>query len=188
MKADNFVIAVGGRPKFPKEVSYLNISQSIYKVVTFSIPFPNIILNGWFIVDWDGVGFLVTPKQVLIISAAGCVFLCPWGRIEVILVRFVRGLVSIMRASKDAIVIVFFFVCLFFFSRPLPGQGFLKINSFLRAMKCLCWHAWFLEMLNFFFHFIHRLIGSKSFLCLFVRELFLCSNPLQYFLSRFLVP
>lgn len=77
MKADNFVIAVGGRPKFPKEVSYLNISQSIYKVVTFSIPFPNIILNGWFIVDWDGVGFLVTPKQVLIISAAGCVFLCP---------------------------------------------------------------------------------------------------------------
>ena len=32
-----------------------------------------------------------------------------------ILVRFVRGLVSIMRASKDAIVIVFFFVCLFFF-------------------------------------------------------------------------
>ena len=30
-----------------------------------------------------------------------------------ILVRFVRGLVSIMRASKDAIVIVFF--CLFFF-------------------------------------------------------------------------
>ena len=180
MKADNFVIAVGGRPKFPKEVSYLNISQSIYKVVTFSIPFPNIILNGWFIVDWDGVGFLVTPKQVLIISAAGCVFLCPWGRIEVILVRFVRGLVSIMRASKDAIVIV----CFFFFS----GKGFLKLNSFLRAMKCLCWHAWFLEMLNFFFHFIHRLIGSKSFLCLSVRELFLCCNPLQYFLSRFLVP
>ena len=31
-----------------------------------------------------------------------------------ILVRFVRGLVSIMRASKDAIVIVFFF-CLFVF-------------------------------------------------------------------------
>ena len=57
-----------------------------------------------------------------------------------ILVRFVRGLVSIMRASKDAIVIVFF-LFLFFFSRPLPGQGFLKINSFLRAMKCLCWHA-----------------------------------------------
>ena len=53
-----------------------------------------------------------------------------------ILVRFVRGLVSIMRASKDAIVIVFFF-----FSRPLPGKGFLKLNSFLRAMKCLCWHA-----------------------------------------------
>ena len=50
-----------------------------------------------------------------------------------ILVRFVRGLVSIMRASKDAIVIVFFF----FFS----GKGFLKLNSFLRAMKCLCWHA-----------------------------------------------
>lgn len=76
----------------------------------------------------------------------------------------------------------------FFFSRPLPGKGFLKLNSFLRAMKCLCWHAWFLEMLNFFFHFIHRLIGSKSFLCLSVRELFLCCNPLQYFLSRFLVP
>ena len=73
MKADNFVIAVGGRPKFPKEVSYLNI----YKVVTFSILFPNIILNGCFIVDWDGVGLLVTPKQVLTISAAGCVFLCP---------------------------------------------------------------------------------------------------------------
>ena len=53
MKADNFVIAVGGRPKFPKEVSYLTISQSIDKVVTFNIPFPNIILNGWFIVDWD---------------------------------------------------------------------------------------------------------------------------------------
>lgn len=161
MKADNFVIAVGGRPKFPKEVSYLNISQSIYKVVTFSIPFPNIILNGWFIVDWDGVGFLVTPKQVLIISAAGCVFLCPWGRIEVILVRFVRGLVSIMRASKDAIVIVFFF----FFS----GKGFLKLNSLLQAMKCLCWHAWFLEMVNFFFHFIHRL---KIFSLPFCQEAF----------------
>ena len=117
MKADNFVIAVGGRPKFPKEVSYLNISQSIYKVVTFSIPFPNIILNGWFIVDWDGVGFLVTPKQVLIISAAGCVFLCPWGRIEVILARFVRGLVLIMRASKDAIVIGFFFFPNLFLAR-----------------------------------------------------------------------
>lgn len=165
MKADNFVIAVGGRPKFPKEVSYLNISQSIYKVVTFSIPFPNIILNGWFIVDWDGVGFLVTPKQVLIISAAGCVFLCPWGRIEVILVRFVRGLVSIMRASKDAIVIGFFF----FLSKPLPGKGFLKLNSFLQAMKCLCWHAWFLEMLNFFFHFIHRL---KIFSLPFCQEAF----------------
>ena len=49
-----------------------------------------------------------------------------------ILVRFVRGLVSIMRASKDAIVIVFFF---------FSGKGFLKLNSFLRAMKCLCWHA-----------------------------------------------
>ena len=66
-----------------------------------------------------------------------------------ILVRFVRGLVSIMRASKDAIVILFFlvffcfFFCffLFFFSRPLPGKGFLKLNSFLRATKCLCWHA-----------------------------------------------
>ena len=60
-----------------------------------------------------------------------------------ILVRFVRGLVSIMRASKDAIVIVFFclFFFLVFFSRPLPGKGFLKLNSFLRAMKCLCWHA-----------------------------------------------
>ena len=52
-----------------------------------------------------------------------------------------------------------FFFCLFvFFSRPLPGKGFLKLNSFLWAMKCLCWHAWFLEMLNLFFHFIHRLI------------------------------
>ena len=179
MKADNFVIAVGGRPKFPKEVSYLNISQSIYKVVTFSIPFLILFWMGgllWIGMVWE---FLITPKQVLIISAAGCVFLCPWGRIEVILVRFVRGLVSIMRASKDAIVIVFFF---------FSGKGFLKLNSFLRAMKCLCWHAWFLEMLNFFFHFIHRLIGSKSFLCLSVRELFLCCNPLQYFLSRFLVP
>ena len=58
-----------------------------------------------------------------------------------ILVRFVRGLVSIMRASKDAIVIVFFFVLFCFFSRPLPGKGFLKLNSFLLAMKCLCWHA-----------------------------------------------
>lgn len=76
--------------------------------------------------------------------------------------------------------------CFFFFF--FSGKGFLKLNSFLRAMKCLCWHAWFLEMLNFFFHFIHRLIGSKSFLCLSVRELFLCCNPLQYFLSRFLVP
>ena len=144
MKADNFVIAVGGRPKFPKEVSYLNISQSIYKVVTFSIPFPNIILNGWFIVDWDGVGFLVTPKQVLIISAAGCVFLCPWGRIEVILVRFVRGLVSIMRASKDAIVIVFCFLFFVFFSRPLPGKGFLK----LIILSCGQWNA-YVGMLDF---------------------------------------
>ena len=40
-----------------------------------------------------------------------------------ILVRFVRGLVSIIRASKDAIVIGFFF---FFFSRPLPGKGCFK--------------------------------------------------------------
>ena len=167
MKADNFVIAVGGRPKFPKEVSYLNISQSIYKVVTFSIPFPNIILNGWFIVDLDGVGLLVTPKQVLTISAAGCVFLCPWGRIEVILARFVRGLVLIMRASKDAIIVIGLFY--FFFSKPLPGKGFLKLNSFLQAMKCLCWHAWFLEMLNFFFHFIQRL---KIFSLPFCQEAF----------------
>ena len=54
-----------------------------------------------------------------------------------ILARFVRGLVLIMRASKDAIVIGFFF----FFSKPLPGKGFLKLNSLLQAMKCLCWHA-----------------------------------------------
>ena len=44
MKADNFVIAVGGRPKFPKEVSYLTISQSIDKVVTFNIPLIFLIL------------------------------------------------------------------------------------------------------------------------------------------------
>ena len=160
MKADNFVIAVGGRPKFPKEVSYLNISQSIYKVVTFSIPFPNIILNGWFIVDWDGVGFLVTPKQVLTISAAGCVFLCPWGRIEVILVRFVRSGIN-NEGQQGCYSDCFFFLFVCFFSRPLPGKGFLKLNTFLWAMKCLCWHAWFLEMLNFFFHFIHRLIKKR---------------------------
>ena len=58
-----------------------------------------------------------------------------------ILVRFVRGLVSIMRASKDAVVIGFFFFIFYFFSKPLPGKGFLKLNSFLQAMKCLLWHA-----------------------------------------------
>ena len=60
-----------------------------------------------------------------------------------ILARFVRGLVSIMRASKDANSDCFFvfFAFFLFFSRPLPGKGFLKLNSFLRAMKCLCWHA-----------------------------------------------
>ena len=46
-----------------------------------------------------------------------------------ILVRFVRGLVSIMRASKDAIVIVFFlFVCFFF--QTSSWQGFLKAQFF----------------------------------------------------------
>ena len=64
MKADNFVIAVGGRPKFPKEVSYLTISQSIDKVVTFNIPLIFLILfwmGGLLWIGIDGVGFLVTP-------------------------------------------------------------------------------------------------------------------------------